>query len=216
MRVKAKICKYSLCGLEFIPVRMGQKTCLNAESGYECARGYAAELKAKESQEETKELVKAYRENAKSLSDYKDDLQDLVNKIVRLIDKGHPSMSDNLTNYEVHAGHLISRGNDDTLRFHLFNIWAQSSSDNMYNGGNSTGMRENIKRLFGQEIINLIDGLKAKYPVIKLSKADIVEIKLVASKIIRELEGADKIYTNAERIELRHKINARLNIYQNG
>lgn len=212
--MKDKKCKYSLCGLDFTPVRMGQKTCLSADNGYECSRGYAKELLAAKAEKEKNEVVKAYRENTKTLADYKADLQDSINKIVRLIDKGHPCISSGQINYTVHAGHLISRGNDDTLRFHLFNIWAQSDSENTYNGGNQTGMRENILALFGKPVLEIIDTLKAKYPSLHMSKADCIETKLVANKIIKELEADNKIYSLEERIELRLKINERLSIYQ--
>lgn len=194
---------------------MGQKTCLNPDNGFECAREYGKETRAAKIAAENETLVKAYKENTKKLPEYKADLQDLINKIVRLIDFGHPSMSDGLTDYEVHAGHLISRGSDDTLRYHLFNIWAQSSSDNTHKGGNPIGMRENLKKTFGNWIIEEIDTLKARFPVLKLSKADIIERKFLAAKIIKELELVARKYTTEERISLRIEIMRRLDLYQN-
>lgn len=204
-------CKYSLCQLEFIPVpgRFNQKTCDNIE----CARGYLKEQREAKESKETKELLKAYKHDSKTHGEYKGELQDLINKIVRLIDKGHPCISSGFQNYVVHAGHFYSVGAHDNLRYHLFNIWAQADHENTYKSANITAYREGLINTFGQGLMDEIDGLEAKYPSIPLSKADIIERKFVANKIIRELEEADKVYTTVERIALRIKFNERLNIY---
>jgi hypothetical protein len=213
-KVKEKPCAYSLCGLKFIPKRMGQKTCENAESGYECARGYAKEQQAMKAEKEKNELIAAYRENTKTLAEYKEELQELVNKIARLIDKGHACISSGRKTDNVHGGHLKTVGAHENIRFNLLNIYAQDGEQNTHQSGNVNGYRDGIEKTFGKELLEEIDGLSLKYKEIRIRKVDIVEAKMIAGKIIRELEHENKTYSTVERIELRRSINDRLGIYK--
>lgn len=209
---KPKKCKYSKCGEMFDPVpgRFNQQTCNKAE----CAYGYVIEVREKKEAKEKDQLLKAYKENVKDLSAYKKDFQDnYINKIVRLIDRGHPCMSSGRSNYTAHAGHVKSVGAHENIRFNLLVIYAQSDSDNTYGGGNVSRFRDGIESTFGKELLDEIDGLSLKYKEIRIRKVDIVEAKLVAARIIKELESEDRVLNNQERIERRRAYNQRLGIY---
>ena len=205
MKVKTKICV--ICGREFQPLRI-TKVC-----NYICALKYNEKKVALKQHKAQKELISAFKSNIKKLGDYKKDLQESINKIVRLIDKGHPCISSGRSNYTVHAGHYFSVGANENLRFNLLNIYGQSDSDNTYKSGNETQYRIGLIKTFGIDLMNEIDDLQANYQFLGLRKADIVEANFVARRIVRELEEADKYYTTVERIALRKQFNNRIGIY---
>ena len=207
--MKPKKCKWSKCGKEFVPVRPFQKVCNN----YVCAMGYLHDKKEKTQQKESNELIKAVKFNIKKLSDYKKDLQANINKIVRLIDKGHPCISSGRVNYNVHAGHYFSVGGNENLRFNLLNIWAQSDSDNTYKSGNETEYRKGLIKTFGIELIDDIDDLQVRYMYMGLRKDQVIEANIVARKIIKELESENRTFTTVERVVFRKIFNNRIGIY---
>lgn len=206
--MKPKKCKWSKCGKEFIPSRFNQKVC-----NYMCAVGYNNEKLEEKERKKTNELVKAYKENTKTLANYKHDLQTNINKIVRLIDKGHPCISSGANNYAMHAGHYFSVGGHENLRFNLLNIWGQSDAENTWKSGNELMYRKGLIKTFGTELMDEIDDLQAMYQFLGLRKADIIEANFVARRIVKELEEENKYYTTSERVALRKSFNNRIGIY---
>lgn len=210
MVIKPKKCKWSKCGKEFIPNRTTQKVC-----NYVCAVGYNHEKLEEKERKKTNELVKAFKENTKTLANYKFDLQTTINKIVRLIDKGHPCISSGANNYTMHAGHYFSVGGHENLRFNLLNIFGQSDAENTWKSGNETMYRKGLIKTFGIELMNEIDDLQVRYHYLGLRKSDIIEANFVARRIVKELEEENKYYTTKERIILRKQFNNRIGIYEN-
>lgn len=206
--MKPKKCKWSKCGKEFIPNRTTQKVC-----NYVCAVGYNQDKLEEKERKKTDLIVKAFKENTKKLGAYKADLQTSINKIVRLIDKGHPCISSGANNYTMHAGHYFSVGGHENLRFNLLNIWGQSDSDNTYKSGNELMFRKGLISTFGIELMNEIDDLQATYHYLGLRKSDIIEANFVARRIVKKLEEEDKYYTTPERVALRKSFNNRIGIY---
>ncbi len=167
---------------------------------------------------ENNKIHKELKQASFDLPAIKGRMEHWINKIVRLIDYGHPDISSGKPygQYTVHAGHFISKGGNETLRFNLLNIWAQADFDNTYGGGNVTDYRANLIKTFGQELMDEIDGLKAKYPRIGFNKIDLMCSLTVARRIVLRLEKErelGRIYTTEERVSLRKKFNEEIAIY---
>jgi len=165
--------------------------------------------KQKKSREETKVL----REKLKTLSDWKNDLQKEINAIVREIDKGHPCIATGTMEGKRNAGHYISIGANQTLRFHLENIWNQSEHSNMWKSGDTIRYQEGIIKLYGKVYLEYLNSLKS----LKSINISIHEIQIAISKargILKWLKLQDRIFTTEERVDLRKKFNLEIGIYK--
>jgi len=164
-----------------------------------------------------KEGIKQLAISLKTLGDYKKELQIEVNKIVRLIDEGCVCISCGINYGQFQAGHYRSVGGWDNLRFNLHNNFNQCAQCNNQKSGNLVNYREGIVYTFGDSQMAYIDDLNVIYPIVKLNKDELAERTKIAKKIVKELIEANKsakLPRNAEeRIALRTKYNAQLNIY---
>lgn len=200
------------CKQKFTPIRFLQKHC-NDEKCVDASIQYARDKvklnKSKEWQNEKQSLKTAL----KSLTDWNNDLQKEINLIIRLIDKGHPCISSQRSlgkNFD--AGHLYSRGSNPQIRFHLFNIFAQSVHDNQWKSGNGLEFVNGIELTFGTEIKEYCLSLKG----LKENKLTIDELKdkiCIARSIVKWLKLQDRTFTTAERIGLRKEFNLKIGIY---
>ena len=152
------------------------------------------------------------RQELKTLPELKKELQTQINHIVRLVDKGHPCIATGSYNGKMNAGHYFSVGSNDTLRFHLENIFIQSEHSNCYKSGDTLNYQDGIIKTFGPAYLDHMNRLK-QTPIIKLNKQEVRELIKQARAIVKELKAKDKVYTNDERIELRKYYNKQLNIY---
>jgi len=203
---KLRICAYSKCEEKFKPMRLGQIVC-----SPDCAYKYHSE---KEIKHRHKALKKKVREESTTVFE---TLQDLINTIVRFIDKGHPDITGNRPYgaYRVAAGHLWSRGAHPKLRYNLLNIFAQDWNDNSYKGGMEAQYLVNLGETFGLEIKKEIEGLPLKYKdKPKLTKLEAKEKCKIAGQIIKELKQYEPMFSTEARIEVRRKLNERLGIYK--
>lgn len=167
--------------------------------------------KEKKSRQETKVL----REKLKTLSDWKNDLQKEINAIVREIDKGHPCIATGTMEGKRNAGHYISIGANQTLRFHLENIWNQSEHSNMWKSGDTIRYQQGIIKLYGKCYLEHLNSLQS----LKIIKLDIQDIKIAISKsrgILKWIKLQDRQFTTEERLELRKHFNSEIGIYNNG
>lgn len=198
---KSKNCK--VCGRSFYPFNTIDKTC-----SFVC-------FTALKEQDEIEDRFQKIKKSIKFDSAPK-TLQELINKIVRLIDKGHPCISSGKPygNYTPHAGHFFSTGAYPSLRYNLLNIYAQSDYENTYKSGNGTIYGLRLKDVFGQDIRDEIEGLIKKYPVLKLSKIEAHEKCATARNIIKALESMECPISTEMRISLRKRFNESLGIYK--
>jgi len=93
---------------------------------------------------ESKQRDAKTRESLKTLSDWKRSLQTEINTIVRLIDNGYPCIATGRNTGKRNAGHYISVGSNDTIRFHLENIWVQSEESNTHQSGDTIKYQQGI------------------------------------------------------------------------
>ncbi|MEN9655094.1 MAG: hypothetical protein RL311_2 [Bacteroidota bacterium] len=209
--------KCKICSQKFIPVRSSlEKTCAEIDCRTKWAIGEVAKQKLvrdkKTKQDWNKEKI-VLKEKLKSLTDWHNDLQKEINSIVREIDKHHPCISSQRSlgkNYD--AGHLYSRGSNPHIRYHLFNIFAQSVHDNQWKSGNQLDFVFGIEKIFGLEVKDYCLSLKG-LPELKLSIEEIKEKIPIARSILKWCKMQDRKFTLQERISLRKEFNIKLNIY---
>lgn len=179
-----------------------------------CAIEYAKTDKGQKLQEKiSKEITKQKKEEIKTLSDWKKDLQLLINKIARLIDYGQPCIATGSFNGKMNGGHRIAVGANETIRFNLHNIHIQSEHSNTFKGGDNWRYSEGIKKVYGKEYLEYLDSLN-QTPPIKLTINEIKESIKICRMIIKELELNPTISTPEQRIELRTKYNLQIGIYE--
>lgn len=204
-RIKDKKCKE--CLIIFTPQRPLQSVC-----SPKCAIAHNKKLEAKKEKKEWSEQKAVLKEKLKTLSDWKDDLQVEINKIVRLIDKYVPCISSGATSGKVNSGHYVSRGSNDTIRFNLHNIFLQSEHSNTHLSGDTLRYQDGLKQMYGLEYFERVDSLRST-PLIKLS-IDEIRVKIsICRQIVKELQKADLTYPPKIRIELRESLNKRIGIY---
>lgn len=195
------------CKDKFIPKYFLMKHCMEKD---ECIK---AELELKKATI-WKEKRAEWKENLKTLSEWKSDLQIEINTIVRLIDNRQPCIATGATTGKMNAGHYISRGSNDTIRFHLDNIHIQSEHSNSFNSGDTIRYQDGIIKIYGREYFDHLNSLKS-IATIKLSADQIKEKIKIARTIVKELRSLDLIYSTENRMVLRKKFNAIIGIYTN-
>lgn len=209
--------KCCICEDKFDPVRSTLEKCCNK---YDCKVSFALQVVSKQKlakekkakQEYTKEKIEA-KEKLKTLTEWHNDLQREINSIVRAIDAGHPCISSQRPlGKSFDAGHMYSRGSNPHIRYHLFNIFAQSVHDNQWKSGNQLDFVDGIEKTFGTTIKDYCLSLKG-LPELKLSIQEIKEKIPVARSILKWLKLQDRKFTLEERISLRRKFNSEIGIY---
>lgn len=166
----------------------------------------------KKKQEWSKEKI-IMKEKLKTLTEWHNDLQKEINSIIREIDKEHPCISsqrDLGKSYD--AGHLFSRGSNPQIRYHLFNIFAQSVHDNQWKSGNQLEFVDGIELTFGKEIKDYCISLKGANHL-KLTIEDIKEKIPIARSVLKWLKLQNRKFTTQERIDYRHIFNEKIGIY---
>lgn len=205
-----------ICKTKFEPTYFLQKHCSNEDCKVKWAMSVVEKNKAKETLKKKREWTKEkieLKEKLKTLTEWHNDLQKEVNYIVRLIDRNHPCISSGRPlgkSYD--AGHLYSRGSNPQIRYHLFNIFAQSVHDNQWKSGNQLDYIDGIEKTFGSDIKDYCLSLK-QLPEIKLTIDEIKEKIPIARRIIKYLKLQDRKFSTKERIELRKRFNEELGIY---
>jgi len=179
-----------------------------------CAIEYTKIKRTKEADKIWKKQKNELKESLKTKSDYEKELQKEINTIVRLIDKGsfcHSTKKPLNDKYD--AGHVFSVGSNNSIRFNLFNIYAQSVYANQYLSGDQINFLNVLSEVYGIEHKEYVLSLKGLYTYVKLSIEDLKEKIVIARKIVNELKKADLIYPDKMRLQLRKVYNDRLGIY---
>jgi hypothetical protein len=148
--MKTRKCKY--CRQQFQPYTTLQKNCFEPD----CVTAWIQETKEKNWKMKKAKL----KLDLMTHSDYTKILQQLVNKYVRLRDKGLPCIScQKPITGKIDAGHLYSVGNYPSVRFHEKNINAQCITCNQFNGGMINDYRINFVKKYSQIELEELDQL---------------------------------------------------------
>lgn len=142
-------------------------------------------------------------------------VQPLINKIARLIDYGQPCTPTGNYEGKMAGGHYTSVGANRTICLNLHNIFIQSFHSNSWKGGDDKKYRSALKRIFGQEYLDFVEGLNSHRPI-KLTKEQLVDVKVKATQIVKELEQNQVVRTPEGRILLRNEVNKKLGVYELG
>lgn len=202
-----KKCKSSECDKRFDQIRFGQTCC-----DLDCAIDYARQqrekkvnIRAKNKRKDNPEVY--YKENKKQL-------QDLLQMIARLIDKGvHCIDCDRTEAHRWDGGHYVSKGSNKSISLNLHNIFMQSGWCNNQGQTSNEAFLVGINKMYGDEYGEYVDSLTRLFPYLGLKVPDYPKKITTALKIVRELKSLGLSYTSKQRIKLRTKYNKRLGIY---
>lgn len=203
-KVKEKICRNKDCRRRFTPYSSLQVACSKS-----CAikiQKVHCELKV------PKEVIEVI---SGGIGPMKQELQKMVNEIVRLIDKGLPCISCS-NDHTPQAGHFHSVGAKPFLRFNLNNIHVQGHKCNIELTGNREGYFKGICDRYGHGYASMVEHvLPGKFRHVKLSRHELKEAITSAKDCLQELKNRIvPIETNQERLKLRLIYNNRIGIYK--
>jgi hypothetical protein len=153
---EAKKKKCRECKKEFNPRSTTQIAC-----SWECAILIAEAKKEKDFKIKLKEERKKTKELKKKLitpSEYRQKLQVLFNRFIRLRDYGKNCIScKKPLGEKYHAGHLYSVGRFPELRFDLENVNGQCAWCNLHLHGNGVLYRIGLEKKIGKEKMDALD-----------------------------------------------------------
>lgn len=217
-----KPCKSKTCNKTFNQKQFGQTVC-DMDCAIDLARQKREEKQKKKQKQDDKEwkVEKAELiEKNTTLPQYLKRLQDYINHIARLIDKEQDclmcgcEMKDKRIKKEFGC-HYHAVGGNVTIRFHLLNIWKGCYSCNDRKGGNIPGYEQEILKHFG---FNKLDTIKStivrENTYLGLTREDVKALIPIASKIVRDLEKIDLVYSHKMRWRMRLEFNKKLGIYK--
>ena len=179
----------------------------------ECIKAFNESVKAKK-QKDWQIEKKVIKEKLMTRGDYEKLLQTEINTIVRLIDKGSFCHSTRKPlNDKFDAGHVFSRGANPTIKYNLFNIYAQSVHANQFLSGDQINFLAVLSDVYGIEHKEYVLNLKSIYTYIKLTELELKDKIKIARSIVKHLKLENKTYNATERLELRKKFNNLIGIY---
>lgn len=158
----------------------------------ECIKAFNEGLKQKRQKEFNKKEnneIRLMREKIKTTSDWRNELQTLVNRFVLLRDKGKPCISCGTTKESIKydAGHFYSRGAYPNLRFYEDNIHRQCSNNcNLNLHGNFPEYQLRLPERIGIERYNLL--LSKLNAPLQLSLIEIKEKIIYYKQKIKDLK----------------------------
>ncbi len=204
-----KKCINKSCKKEFV-----QKTSLQVYC-YECVLAKAKELTDKKYRKQEKVAKKALKISLKTISDYKEDLQKEINKMIRLIDYSQVCISCGNVPKKINACHFHSVGSNPALRFNLLNIYLGCEHCNSYKGGNVHGYDNGLIENFGREFWEILKfEMPQKYSILQLKKDEIIEATKIAKEINKNICNDTNVLSNEQRLEVRQLFNEKIGIYK--
>lgn len=210
LKTPKKKCK--ICKLPFEPKNVSTEVVCQE---YNCRVTYAMQVVEKQrivKQKEQKRKNLEEKEKLKTaVTNWKSKLQDEINKIVRLIDKGLLCLAKNKGG-QIHAGHIYARGGNQYIRYNLHNIHRQNAQSNHFQNDDGL-LREGLIKEYGSEYMDFISDLR-RTPRPKYKDYEYQNFTLHAKKIVLKLTKLQKQYSLKQRIELRNQINLELGIYE--
>jgi Bacteriophage Lambda NinG protein len=205
---KPKEVKCKNCDNTFI-----QRNSFHVSCSIECAIEISREKEAIKKLKAARVEAKIWHDKNDKISLFENKLQSEINGIVRDIDFGTPCIATNSFKGKVNAGHYISRGANQTIRYNLHNIHVQSEHSNTWKSGDTIRYQKGIKKRYGKEYLEFMDRLQ-ETPPIKLSRDELFKLIEKARGIRKSLEKNLIERTPEQRIQLRNEINNELNIYK--
>jgi len=202
-------CKNKNCKNEFTPYTTLQRLCVP------CAILKAKSAVKKERTVKDNAEKKELKQKLKTVTDYRKELQILINKIARMIDYGHPCISCGVMAKKENGCHFKSVGANPSLRYNLLNIYLGCNKCNVELGGNVHGYDDGVIKNFGREFWEYIKfQIVLDFPILKMDIPELKEKISISRTIVKELESDLTVLSDSERIKKRIEINERLGIYE--
>ena len=226
IRLKRKACKghgkakgFTGCGEEVLKRTYGLcDRCLREWSystgeGQEYLRSKVIPRAKKLAQHKEKTRMKERKDR---VTNWKNKLQEELQKIARLIDVGLPCLATQKPMKQAHGGHVFPKGSHPEMRFNLHNLHRQSAYSNTYRNDDGL-MQEGLIRGYGKEYLEFVKSLK-ETPVPKYSNKEYQDFTKKAREIVRSLQEYIKVRTALvltvnQRVTLRNIYNKELGIY---
>ena len=213
------LCKNKKCNkgnfgkrAKFVPINSGQvyccKECLFEDMQTEAYKKEVAKRIKKEDSIKKKEF-----RTGESISKRINPLQTGINKLSKMIDErlGIDTCMDCNQPFQGQkdASHLADVGGNNSVRYHLENIWTCRAYCNQYKNTHKGDLKENIKQVFGKEYLEYLESLPSMYPLIKLSTAEFNEKVKIVNGIIKNFSS----YKLEDRVQARKMFNEIIGIY---
>lgn len=201
---KQYTCKYRPCSKKFVREREGQEVC-----SVECGLAKAKIEVQKATKKEDARLKREFYDQNKTLTKWLDDLQNVINTIVRLIDFKQPCIATGAITGKKNAGHFYAKNAVPSIRFNLHNLHLQSEHSNKWKRGDAQRYKEGLIHVYGQEYWQWVEALNS-IPDQEWTVDQVKDKISVAKKIVKELKPIERVYSTTERISLRDKYNLEL------
>jgi hypothetical protein len=207
-KIYERKCANKSCGANFKPTSNTQRVC-----SIGCSIEYAKTNSKKKQSEISRLQTRKLKDSVTGLPELKKLLETQINAICRLLDKDVPCISCNGTTTP-QAGHYHSVGSHPALRFNLFNVAVQDYNCNCAKGGNQHAYDLGLIKMYGKEYWEYVKfELPQQYPVLKLTKPELLEAIGKAKDLVKALKNANITYSVEQRKRLRHEYNSYIGIY---
>jgi len=184
--LKQKRCKN--CREFFTPISSMSRACsapcamalVNADKAKKLAKAKALD----------RQSMKERAEKIKTRAEHMRELQIAFNAWVRQRDAGQPCISCGRHGQDMQAGHYRSVGSSPGTRIMPNNCWLQCRQCNLYQHGSPISYRINLIKRIGLEAV---EELEKEHPPIKLTVAEIIELKAKYRAMVRELKKVNQL-----------------------
>ena len=146
-----------------------------------------------------------------NVTNWKNEFQKEINKIVRLIDNGLTCLAREKGG-QIHAGHVYARGGNQYIRYNLHNIHRQNAQSNHFQNDDGL-LRDGVVREYGSDYMEFITNLK-QTPKPNYINDDFQNFTENARKIVSRLKRLNLKYSLQKRLEIRNEINLELGFYE--
>lgn len=179
--MKPKTCR--ACKAKFTPTRTLQAVC-----GPQCAVTYATMQREKKAAQESAKRIRETRDKIKTRQDWQREAQAAFNAYIRERDAEEPCISCGRYHQgQWHAGHYLSTGARQNLRFDERNVHKQCQPCNTHLSGNLVNYRI---RLIARIGLDQVEALESDHAPRKYSADELRAIRDHYRAALRELKRA--------------------------
>lgn len=205
-----------LCGDKFVAKRFLQKHCMNNDECTDAEIKMVVENNRKLSEKKEKKEWNEKKAEMKvdtHAKEYKNSLQNEINKLSRMIDLKFEYLTciDCEKNYgkQQDAAHFHGRGSNSTLRYHLHNLHSANSQCNLYSDVHHVNYAKGLEKRYGKEYLMYVENLRLSIKEIHLTNKDVVEKLKIVRDIIRHFDT----YQFESSLDARTILNGLIGIY---